>query len=54
MKMVTEWAKLAFVIRNPFLPASVYDSGATGDDHIYIAIEPRLRGRFAPLQGEPS
>ena len=43
MKMVTEWARLGFVVRNPFLPASVYDSGATGNDYIYVAIEPRLR-----------
>ena len=43
MKMVTEWARLGFVIRNPFLPVSVYDSAATGDDNIYVAIEPRLR-----------
>ena len=38
-KMVTEWAKLGFIIRNPFLPASVYDSAATGLDLIYVSIE---------------
>jgi hypothetical protein len=26
LKMVTEWAKLGFIIRNPFLPSSVYDT----------------------------
>ena len=31
LKMVTEWAQLGFIIRNPFLPASTYDSAATGD-----------------------
>lgn len=40
-KMVTEWAKLGFVIRNPFLPSSVYDSAATGLDYIYVSIETR-------------
>jgi hypothetical protein len=38
-KMVTEWSKLGFIIRNPFLPASVYDSAATGLDFIYVSIE---------------
>jgi len=38
-KMVTEWAKLGFIIRNPFLPASVYASAATGGDFIYVSIE---------------
>jgi hypothetical protein len=40
-KMVTEWAKLGFIIRNPFLPSSVYDSAATGVDYIYVSIETR-------------
>jgi len=43
LKMVTEWAKLGFVIRNPFLPASVYDSAATGQDFIYVSIETQQR-----------
>lgn len=42
-KMVTEWAKLGFIIRNPFLPRTVYDSAATGGDNIYVSIETRLR-----------
>jgi hypothetical protein len=41
MKMVTEWAKLGFIIRNPFLPPSVYASAATGADPIYVSIETR-------------
>jgi hypothetical protein len=43
IKMVTEWAKLGFIVRNPYLPASIYDSAATGSDYIYVSIEPRLR-----------
>jgi len=43
LKMVTEWAKLGFVIRNPFLPASVYDTAATGQDFIYVSVEPKQR-----------
>lgn len=42
-KMVTEWANLGFIIRNPFLPPSIYDSAATGNDYIYVSIEPRRR-----------
>jgi hypothetical protein len=38
-KMVTEWAKLGFIIRNPFLPASIYNSAATGLPFIYVSIE---------------
>lgn len=40
-KMTTEWAKLGFIIRNPYLPASVYASAATGLDYIYVSIETR-------------
>jgi hypothetical protein len=40
-KMTTEWTKLGFIIRNPFLPPSVYDSAATGGDYIYVSIETR-------------
>jgi hypothetical protein len=43
LKMVTEWAKLGFIIRNPFLPASIYDSAATGDPNIYVSVEPQQR-----------
>ena len=43
LKMVTEWAKLGFVIRNPFLPPNVYDTAATGTDLIYVSVEPRQR-----------
>jgi len=43
LKMVTEWAKLGFIIRNPFLPESVYDSAATGADFIYVAVETQQR-----------
>jgi L-Lysine epsilon oxidase N-terminal/L-lysine epsilon oxidase C-terminal domain len=43
LKMVTEWAKLGFVIRNPFLPPTVYDTAATGTDFIYVSVEPRQR-----------
>jgi hypothetical protein len=42
LKMVTEWAKLGFIIRNPYLPDSVYSSGATGNDYIYVSVETRL------------
>jgi hypothetical protein len=40
LKMVTEWAKLGFIIRNPFLPKSVYDTAATGQAFIYVSVEP--------------
>jgi L-lysine epsilon oxidase C-terminal domain len=40
-KMTTEWTKLGFIIRNPYLPSSVYDSAATGADPIYVSIETR-------------
>jgi hypothetical protein len=43
LKMVTEWAKLGFIIRNPFLPPSVYDKAATGEDNIYVSVEPQQR-----------
>ena len=43
LKMVTEWAKLGFIVRNPFLPPSVYDKAATGDDNIYVSVEPQQR-----------
>lgn len=43
LKMVTEWAKLGFIIRNPFLPAAVYDVPATGNDYIYVSVEPQQR-----------
>jgi len=43
LKMVTEWAKLGFIIRNPFLPDSTYDSAATGDPYIYVSVEPQQR-----------
>ena len=43
LKMVTEWAKLGFIIRNPFLPPSVYDTAATGNDYIYVSIETQQR-----------
>jgi hypothetical protein len=43
LKMVTEWAKLGFIIRNPFLPSSVYDTAATGADYIYVSVEPQQR-----------
>jgi hypothetical protein len=43
LKMVTEWAKLGFVIRNPFLPPNVYVTAATGTDLIYVSVEPRQR-----------
>jgi hypothetical protein len=43
LKMVTEWARLGFIIRNPFLPASVYDTAATGQDPIYVSIETQQR-----------
>jgi hypothetical protein len=39
--MTTEWTKLGFIIRNPYLPSSVYDSAATGADPIYVSIETR-------------
>ena len=39
LKMVTEWAKLGFIIRNPFLPAKIYDSAATGGDYMYVSVE---------------
>jgi L-lysine epsilon oxidase-like protein len=42
-KMVTEWARLGFIIRNPYLPNSVYDKAATGSDFIYVSIEPQQR-----------
>jgi hypothetical protein len=42
LKMVTEWAKLGFIIRNPYLPDTVYDSAATGTDNIYVSVETRL------------
>jgi hypothetical protein len=40
-KMVTEWAKLGFIIRNPYLPDTIYDSAATGGDYIYVSVETR-------------
>jgi len=43
LKMVTEWAKLGFIIRNPFLPPSIYDSAATGQQYIYVSVEPQER-----------
>jgi hypothetical protein len=43
LKMVTEWAKLGFVIRNPFLPASVYDQAADGQSYIYVSVETQQR-----------
>lgn len=43
LKMVTEWAKLGFIIRNPFLPPSIYASAATGQDYIYVSVEPQER-----------
>jgi hypothetical protein len=45
LKMVTEWAKLGFIIRNPFLPAKVYDSAATGSDPMYVSVETRSADR---------
>ena len=42
--MVTEWAQLGFIIRNPFLPAStVTIPAATGDPYIYVSVEPHQR-----------
>jgi hypothetical protein len=43
LKMVTEWAKLGFIIRNPFLPAAIYDVPATGQQYIYVSLELQQR-----------
>ncbi len=43
IKMVTEWAKLGFIIRNPYLPASAYDSATLGFPYIYVSVEKRQR-----------
>jgi L-Lysine epsilon oxidase N-terminal/L-lysine epsilon oxidase C-terminal domain len=43
LKMVTEWARLGFIIRNPYLPPTIYDTAATGNDPIYVSIEPQQR-----------
>ena len=43
LKMVTEWAKLGFIIRNPFLPPTVYDTAANGTDYIYVSVETQQR-----------
>jgi hypothetical protein len=41
--MVREWTRLGFIIRNPFLPPSVYATAATGQDFIYVSIEKQQR-----------
>jgi hypothetical protein len=41
--MVTEWAKLGFIIRNPFLPDSIYATAATGTAFIYASVETQQR-----------
>ncbi len=43
LKMVTEWEKLGFIIRNPFLPPTIYDKAADGRSFIYVSIETKLR-----------
>jgi hypothetical protein len=43
LKMVTEWARLGFIIRNPYLAPDLYDQAATGNDPIYVSIEPQQR-----------
>jgi len=43
LKMVTEWEKLGFIIRNPFLPPAIYDKAADGGSYIYVSIETKQR-----------
>jgi hypothetical protein len=44
LKMVSEWANLAFIIRNPYLPASVWQSAASGPPpNLYASVEPPRR-----------
>jgi len=37
--MVTEWSKLGFLIRNPFLPPETFKQAATGADYLFVSIE---------------
>jgi hypothetical protein len=40
LKMVTEWARLSFIIRNPYLPAAVIDAAPSGPPpYIYLSVE---------------
>ena len=40
LKMVTEWSRLSFVIRNPYLPKAVIDAAAAGPPpYIYVSVE---------------
>jgi hypothetical protein len=43
LKMTTEWAKLGFIIRTPFLPASAYEQATSGIPYIYVSVEPQQR-----------
>jgi len=43
LKMVTEWEKLGFIIRNPFLPPSTYAQPFNGQGYMYVSIETKLR-----------
>jgi hypothetical protein len=43
LKMVTEWEKLGFLIRNPFLPPGSYAHAADGQTPMYVSIEPQKR-----------
>jgi L-Lysine epsilon oxidase N-terminal/L-lysine epsilon oxidase C-terminal domain len=38
LKMVTEWAKLGFIVRNPFLPPSIYNTAVSGP-FLYVSLE---------------
>ncbi|KVD74394.1 hypothetical protein WS62_04975 [Burkholderia sp. ABCPW 14] len=42
LKMVTEWARLGFIIRNPFLPPSSDDSAPTSL-YVYVSLESQQR-----------
>jgi L-Lysine epsilon oxidase N-terminal/L-lysine epsilon oxidase C-terminal domain len=43
LKMVTEWEKLGFIIRNPYLPPSAYASAFDGSGYMYVSVETKLR-----------
>ena len=47
MRATSRWSpngrSCGFIIRNPFLPPTVYDTAATGADYIYVSVEPQER-----------
>jgi hypothetical protein len=41
--MVTEWEKLGFIIRNPYLPPTAYAHAFDGTGYMYVSIETKRR-----------